>query len=701
MTDSATFGISQADESQIMTILRDTLYTDRVLAVMREYGGNGWDAHRSVGKSELPIKVTLPTAMEPTLRIRDYGPGLSKDGVLHVYTQYGRSTKRDSDDEVGCLGIGSKSGFSYSDSFTVTSWHGGIKSTYVAVLDESEKGIINCLAEEPCSPKGETGLEIQIPVRLEDIWDFQRKARALFQYFEPRPVINIDLPPPNSDILVLTHGAIILDSYNGWVAKMGCIPYKVNLAQVRPKTGGPMWDTLANLSGVLCFGIGEVQTNASREELKYSAVTKEKLAKKFEALVEEYVRNALKVLDEPTLPTWEKRLKVQGLNRFRFPVPESYKKMVSGTVSVDTRTVKTFALLGATEKHATSIINVTTHTRFLIRDTSHTARGYGLSANDYLICPLRSSTATAPADSPTPTTEEVRAELTPWIIANGIEGIPVALLSSLTWSNVPDPQQGYAHGKRAVNPRHHVSTFRLNPNKAFSSPYSMVWDIEQREPQDDVFVILSNFRSEGNFDIYHLYRDDVFAASLFDPKTAMPPVYGYKTTSSKPVEPKDCKGVHYPEWRVSLYQKLLTPEVKILLDHHRLHRLLGVAGTHGKGTSGWFTQMLTMLGEGHPLCKMFKPFVDGVSALTAFEKTLPYGVSPYRLQSCLDTFAQLVDLDSQKAMGQTLQKILRTYPLLQVPGNGLCSFDGEYRKAWIEYVQIVDRVNGLGNPTVG
>src|ERR1051325_3005995 len=163
VASSSAFGISLKDEAHIMSILRDTLYSDKVLAIIREYSSNAWDAHREVGKDKTPIKVTIPTTMEPNLIIQDFGPGLSHEAVFEVYTQYGASTKRDSDKSVGMLGIGSKSGFAYSDSFTVTSCHGGMKRTYVAVLDESDKGAINLLAEEPCGD--ETGITIQIPVR--------------------------------------------------------------------------------------------------------------------------------------------------------------------------------------------------------------------------------------------------------------------------------------------------------------------------------------------------------------------------------------------------------------------------------------------------------------------------------------------------------------------------------------------------------
>ena len=65
-TDSARFGISAADSVHLMTILRDTLYSDKVLAVIREYSANAWDAARGT-----PIEVALPTHSAPVFSVRD------------------------------------------------------------------------------------------------------------------------------------------------------------------------------------------------------------------------------------------------------------------------------------------------------------------------------------------------------------------------------------------------------------------------------------------------------------------------------------------------------------------------------------------------------------------------------------------------------------------------------------------------------
>jgi hypothetical protein len=270
---SGEFGISLKDSAHIMTILRDTLYSDKVLAVIREYSANAWDAHREAGKPDLPISVTAPhqhgaNAGHPRLR-----PGLSHDDVFQVFTQYGASTKRNSDTAVGMLGIGSKSGLRLLRQFTIMSWHGGTKRIYAASLDESDKGTINFSTRKTAEKR--PAITIQIAVRKQDIKEFEEKAKNLFQYFVPKPEVNAEIAPLPTVRLGLKNGAIYdttqsEDALTGWTAVMGCVPYRINLEQLRDDKGEALkWSGyINNLSGSVFFNIGDVQISASREELE-------------------------------------------------------------------------------------------------------------------------------------------------------------------------------------------------------------------------------------------------------------------------------------------------------------------------------------------------------------------------------------------------------------------------------------------------
>ena len=108
-------------------ILSSGLYKEKILAIVRELSCNAYDAHVDAGKADLPFDVHLPNALEPFYLIRDYGKGLSQEAMETVYTTYFESTKTESNEVIGGLGLGCKSPLSYVDQFTVTSFQGGQK----------------------------------------------------------------------------------------------------------------------------------------------------------------------------------------------------------------------------------------------------------------------------------------------------------------------------------------------------------------------------------------------------------------------------------------------------------------------------------------------------------------------------------------------------------------------------------------------
>ena len=116
----------------IFSILRSNIYSDKMLAVVREYSTNGWDGHILAGTPDRPLKVTLPTSLAPVFKVRDFGVGLSEESVLNIYTTYGESTKESSNDFNGTFGLGSKSAFAYGNSFDIISFFEGTKTMYTS-----------------------------------------------------------------------------------------------------------------------------------------------------------------------------------------------------------------------------------------------------------------------------------------------------------------------------------------------------------------------------------------------------------------------------------------------------------------------------------------------------------------------------------------------------------------------------------------
>ena len=163
ITEQDQFGMDQKDMPHITNILRNQMYSDKLMAILREYSTNAYDAHADRNIPTIPIEVTFPTTTVQNLTIRDFGNGLTEDEVMKTYIKYGSSTKRNSNAFTGCLGIGCKSGFSYSTQFTITSYKNGRKQSYLAKINENNVGtiskVIDTLSDES------SGVEISIPIK--------------------------------------------------------------------------------------------------------------------------------------------------------------------------------------------------------------------------------------------------------------------------------------------------------------------------------------------------------------------------------------------------------------------------------------------------------------------------------------------------------------------------------------------------------
>ena len=555
---SAEFGISHAHAAHIMGILRGTLYSRKPLALLREYGTNGWDEHRQCGKGTVPIEVTLPTTFQPTLKIRDFGRGMPEYDVLHKYTQYGESTKRGTNDAAGMLGIGCKAGFSYADQFTITSWHAGRKSIYVAVLDKSNKGRMDKILEVPCGD--ETGIEVQVAVRPRDIDEFHREALGLFRYFDPQPKINLTLPDLPQG---MSKGFVLENNHQrDWIAVMGCIPYRLDLAQLQEALAeAGLSDALNKLSGGIYLPIGSVEFTASREELQYTDVTVQAVVTQLQALIQEYIDDALSALSATsTMSSWDRRLKATFMHRvLNFPVPAAHKEWLATTVPLYTREVKTpksFTLVDAS-REGVSRINIAQGAHIVIANQPDKAlKGWHLSNPlDVIAVPTRLLKNT-PADPWDDICKEVEAELQEFCLSAKLDGVPISPIS----------QRGYWYASyshrsgSAPNAKHQNSTFTLKDRFSDCVPRSNAWTLADPPDGEHVFVIISEFIPRG-CTLTSFHKDRALAESF---GVSWPTIYGYKTTSKNPVSPSDIdQGVEYKTWLRTTLEELVTDQVKM------------------------------------------------------------------------------------------------------------------------------------------
>lgn len=197
VTANVVMGIDKAAIAHVMNVLTD-LYSDPRLAVIREYSTNARDSHVEAGIPDRPIEISLPStppsSSSGTFRVQDFGVGLNMAEIEQVYSQYGASTKRSSNDVNGMLGLGCKSGLTYATQFTITSVKDGQRIIAVVAKNDEGIGTIQVLAVVPTTDPN--GVTIEIPVTRNEVVQFRKTAVSFFESWEPGTVL-IDGSAPN------------------------------------------------------------------------------------------------------------------------------------------------------------------------------------------------------------------------------------------------------------------------------------------------------------------------------------------------------------------------------------------------------------------------------------------------------------------------------------------------------------------------
>lgn len=262
-------------------ILSKSLYSNPVGAVVRELSTNAYDAQVVNGNAEVPFELTLPSTLNPEFKIRDFGTGLSAEQIDQVYRTFFESTKTESNDVVGCLGLGSKSPFTIADSFFVTSYYGGMKTMIMAYIDEDdEPALSEPLIYEPTDEP--TGLEIQIAVRKEDIRSFEMETHRQLRHFTVKPkVLGQSQFNWSEDKIAHVVGTTKLSAdFSESFAVQGQIAYPISEYMVSQKMTQEDWinrliDPRAVLKNkcAIDFPIGSLDIAPSREALSYDERT--------------------------------------------------------------------------------------------------------------------------------------------------------------------------------------------------------------------------------------------------------------------------------------------------------------------------------------------------------------------------------------------------------------------------------------------
>ena len=295
--------------AQAFKILSSGIYEHKIAAIVRELSCNAYDAHVEAGNVDRPFKVVLPNALHPYFEIEDYGIGLDDEGVRTVYTSYFTSTKQNSNDSIGAFGLGSKTPFSYTNTFNIRSRKDGVERLYSAYLGSDHAPAVNLLSERETDE--ENGIKITVPVRDEHFSRFRHEAEFILSMFKVKPIV----PDPTFDFIAsdvadeLETGKIVVKRIVGnasqlytsrFYAVMGGVCYGIDwntissslsdshLNYLKKVVIGDMYSYGNSTSNVIFmqFEIGELEPAASRETLSMTPETELLVKERVEAAVD-------------------------------------------------------------------------------------------------------------------------------------------------------------------------------------------------------------------------------------------------------------------------------------------------------------------------------------------------------------------------------------------------------------------------------
>ena len=364
-SETRDFGIDAEDAQGLTILLRDTLYEDKILAPIREYITNAFDANEDkypsiVFKRPTAIKIQLPTSDSPQFSVRDYGFGLTEDEIFNIFTRYGKSTKRDSNSVTGCFGIGSKSYAAYTDKATIVSrtTHGNNEidaATYVMYLDENQQAKIKHVRTDnyKCDGTldGNTGLEITWGIKLDDIQTVKEKFLSLYHAWDPnkykaevfeildnkKSKVNID----EREYTINTNHYLIeknskrkngerydykLGRYvvNDSAVIMGPIQYPLKTETIKNSLSEKEIAFLGISGLTIKLDLGAVGVTGSREGLSYNALTISAISSKINVCLKHYEEDLKKGLSE--CKTWfEAYTKAQSI---RNNIPNELREQI-------------------------------------------------------------------------------------------------------------------------------------------------------------------------------------------------------------------------------------------------------------------------------------------------------------------------------------------------------------------------------------
>jgi hypothetical protein len=181
---------SNIDISQNLAFVLDTVsskfYSDPIGSIVREITSNCFDSHIEAGVDE-PVVIKLYYNLESDggyiIEFIDRGVGMNDQRFNKIYMNWFSSTKRDTNDQIGGWGLGSKSPFAYTNQFMITTIADGVKTSRLLSKLQGELPKAEVLYRQPSTEHNGTTIRIDIK-NYTDANKFANAIKNQLRYFD-------------------------------------------------------------------------------------------------------------------------------------------------------------------------------------------------------------------------------------------------------------------------------------------------------------------------------------------------------------------------------------------------------------------------------------------------------------------------------------------------------------------------------------
>lgn len=279
--ESKVASIDEGSMSFLFEMMSKSLYSNPIGSIVREITSNCFDSHREANVDDAVVIKKDEDEEGIFISFIDYGVGLSPSRIDKIYMKYFSSTKRETNDQIGGFGLGSKTPLSYQDYFYIITNFDKKKYTYIL-----SKGVsvptLDLMDEQDTEDRNGTEIKVYIK-NTNDVYKFKSELEAQLCYFDNVYFQNWNIENEYKIYELKYSKYRNINQYRDEVhIILGTVAYPIDWTEIE-------LNQIEIPIGVK-FEIGELQVTPNRENLRYTDEIK--------ALVKERVELAYKEILE-------------------------------------------------------------------------------------------------------------------------------------------------------------------------------------------------------------------------------------------------------------------------------------------------------------------------------------------------------------------------------------------------------------------